>query len=100
MMLRHPPVDTARMQAVPHLAEKLPPQRGELLPGRCGGNDGGRAGFGINETHLVVHPAIIAPRSLACHGAQEDHPGTRARWPWSPSVRCPTRPAANSLAHT
>jgi hypothetical protein len=37
------PVDSARMQAVPHLAQEPPPQRGKVLPRRRGGNDSSRA---------------------------------------------------------
>ena len=60
-------VDTARVQAVPHLAEKLAPQPGELRPRCRSGHDGCPAGLDISEVHLVVHLAIIAPRSPHCH---------------------------------
>ena len=60
-------VAAARVQAVPHLTKKSAPQRGEVLPRRRGGNDGGPAGLHLSEAHLVVHPAIIALRHRRCH---------------------------------
>jgi hypothetical protein len=52
-------VDPARAQALPHLAEKLPPKGGEVLPRRRRGHDCGPAGLDLRELYLVVHLAII-----------------------------------------
>ena len=71
------PVDPARVQAVPHLTKKLPLQRGELLPRRRGGNDGGPAGLDISKAYLVVHPAIIALRSPHRHKRPRRSAGTK-----------------------
>ncbi len=61
------PVDPARPQAVPHLAQQLPPQPGELRPRGRGGDHGGPVGLRLDQAHLVVHAIIIGPRCRAVH---------------------------------
>ena len=51
------PVDPACVQALPHLAEKLAPQCGEVLPRRPGGNHSRRARFELGEG---IRPGTIA----------------------------------------
>src|SRR3954447_21560275 len=46
------PVNPAGVQTVPHLAEKLPPQCGEVLPRRRGGYDGGGTGLDRGDPYL------------------------------------------------
>src|SRR5215813_1386071 len=52
-------VDAAGVEAVPHLAEQLSPQRRELLPRTRRGDNGGRTSDNIGDRHLVVHASML-----------------------------------------
>jgi len=52
-------MDAGRVQAVPHLAEKLSPKGGERPPSCCRGHNSCRASGHLCHGHLVVHPVIL-----------------------------------------